>query len=175
LIPVEPFWFFLVLLRASALSLGGQTGVPLLREDLVRAGAMTDAQLITALTIGRLGTGPGGLYIVAIGWIIMGPIGAVLALIAAVLPPLVVLPLSSYLRPRLPQPRVNGLMRGLALTSSGLVGATSVQILAAASGGLAPMWQVALVALGLGAGLTARFHPILVIGVGALIGIALQW
>ncbi len=73
---MDPLWFFFVLLRASFLSLGGQTGVPLLRADLVGGGVMSDVQLIQALTIGRLGTGPGGLYIVAIGYMVMGWAGA---------------------------------------------------------------------------------------------------
>lgn len=171
---MDPLWFFLVMIRASCLSLGGQTGVPLLRDDLVLTGVMTDVQLIQALTIGRLGTGPGGLYIVAIGYIVMGPAGAALALLAAVIPPLLVLPLSGYLRPRLPLPRVNGLLRGLVLASSGLVVAMSVELLSAGSGtsGIAG-WQVALVGAGLLAGLTKRIHPIAIIGVAAIAGILL--
>jgi chromate transporter len=169
---MDPLLFFFVALRASALSLGGQTGVPLLRNDLVTTGAMTDFQLVQALTIGRIGTGPGGLYIVAIGYLVLGWPGAVLALIAAILPPLLVLPISSYLRPRLPQPRVNGLMRGLALTSSGLVASTSVQLLSAATPGRPPeIWQFGLIALGIGTGLTGRLHPLLIIGIGALVGL----
>jgi chromate transporter len=171
---VDPVWLFLVMLRASFLSLGGQTGVPLLRADLVLTGVMTDAQLVQALTIGRLGTGPGGLYIVAIGYLVMGPAGAALALVAAILPPLLVLPLSGYLRPRLPLPRVNGLLRGLVLASSGLVASTSLELLSAGSGG-APLagWQIALVGCGLLAGLTKRLHPIAIIAVAALVGILL--
>ncbi len=171
---MDPLWFFLVLVRASILSLGGQTGVPLLRDDLVRSGVMTDVQLIQALTIGRLGTGPGGLYIVAIGYMVLGWAGAALALLAAVLPPLLVLPLSGYLRPRMPQPRVNGLMRGLALASSGLVASTSVELLATGSGPGGPaIWQLALVGAGVLAGLTGKLHPIAIIGGAAIVGILL--
>ena len=168
---MEASWFFVVLLRASLLSLGGQTGVPLLRNDLVLGGVMSDVQLVQALTIGRLGTGPGGLYIVAIGYIVMGWAGAALALVAAVLPPLLVLPLSGYLRPRLPQPRVNGLMRGLALASSGLVASTSVQLLTASSDVTLPLWKLGLVGLGLLAVLSGRVHPIVIIGLGAVVGV----
>lgn len=163
-------WFFLVLLRASLFSLGGQTGVPLLRSDLVLTGVMTNEQLIRALTIGRLGTGPGGLYVVAIGYIVMGWLGAALALAAAILPPLLVLPLSGYLRPRLHRARINGLMRGLALTSSGLVASTSIQLLFGESG-LVPPWELALVAVGAVAVLSGRVHPILIIAAGAVVGI----
>lgn len=167
---MEGSWFFLVLLRASLFSLGGQTGVPLLRSDLVLSGAMTNDQLVRALTIGRLGTGPGGLYVVAIGYIEMGWLGAALALVAAILPPLLVLPLSGYLRPRLANARINGLMRGLALTSSGLVASTSVQLVVGETG-LVPAWQIGLVVMGLLAVLWGRVHPIAIIGAGALVGV----
>jgi chromate transporter len=168
---MEASYFFAILLRASLFSLGGQTGVPLLRNDLVLGGVMSDVQLVQALTIGRLGTGPGGLYIVAIGYMVMGWAGAVLALIAAVLPPLLVLPLSGYLRPRLPQPRVNGLMRGLALASSGLVASTSVQLLTASPDSTLPLWKLGLVGLGLLAVVSGRVHPIAIIGLGAVVGV----
>jgi chromate transporter len=170
---VDATWLFLVLLRASLFSLGGQTGVPLLNSDLVLGGVMTNDQLVRALTIGRLGTGPGGLYIVAIGYIVLGWLGAFLALVAAILPPLLVLPLAGYLRPRLERPRINGLMRGLALTSSGLVASTSIQLLAGSSTSV-PGWQVALVAIGTLAVLWGRVHPIAIIGVGAGVGVILQ-
>ena len=134
-------WLFLVFLRASFLSLGGQTALPLLRQDLVASGLITDQRIIEALTIGRLGTGPGGLYIIALGYFAMGWLGALAALVATTLPPLLVVPLSAYIRPRLGQARVNGTIRGLALATSGLVIVTSLQLLYAESaGGVPAVW-----------------------------------
>src|ERR1700704_3010549 len=117
---------FVIMLRASLVSLGGQSGLPILRHDLVETGFMTDRQMVQALTVGRLGTGPGGLYVVAGGFMVASWAGAALAL---VLPPLLVFPLSAFLRPRTHTRWVNGLMRGLSLASAGLVGATSLQLL----------------------------------------------
>jgi chromate transport protein ChrA len=169
---VDPLWLFLVFLRASVLSVGGQSGLPLLREDFVRTGVLADVQLIEALTIGRLSTGPGGLYMVAIGYMAASWLGAVLALIAVAAPPLVILPLSAYLRPRLMHRRVNGLVRGLALTTTGLVVATSVDLLAAAGvNGSPQVWQLGLVALGLGLTIQGKFHPALLVGIGAAVGL----
>jgi chromate transporter len=173
---VDPTWLFLVFLRASVLSVGGQSGLPLLRDDFVRSGMMTDVQLIEALTIGRLSTGPGGLYMVAIGYVIGSWLGAALALVALALPPLVILPLSAYLRPRLMHKRVSGLIRGLALTTTGLVIATSIDLLGSAGpegkSGTA-IWQLGLVGLGFAVSARARIHPALLVGVGAAAGLIL--
>lgn len=167
-------WLFLVFLRASLLSVSGQTALPLLRQDLITAGLTTDQRLIEALTIGRLGSGPGGLFVVAIGYFTMGLIGAFAALIATILPPLLVVPLAGYLRPRLGSPRVNGTIRGLALATSGLVVTTSIQLLLAESGGGLPQaWQLAVLAGAGVLGLQGRRHPVWAIAGGALIGVVL--
>jgi chromate transporter len=171
---MDVVWLFLVFLRASFLSLGGQTALPLLRQDLLAAGLTTDQRIIEALTIGRLGTGPGGLYIIALGYFAMGWIGAIAALIATTLPPLLVIPASAVLRPRLEQTRVNGTIRGLALATSGLVIVTSLQLLITESaGGVPALWQIGILAAALAVALHGRRHPIWVIGAAALVGVAI--
>jgi chromate transporter len=165
-------WLFLVFLRASFLSLGGQTALPLLRQDLLAAGLTTDQRIIEALTIGRLGTGPGGLYIIALGYFVMGWLGAIAALVATTLPPLLVVPVSAYLRPRMGQARVNGTVRGLALATSGLVIVTSIQLLVAEAGGGVPAaWQLAILVGALAVALDGRRHPIWILGAAAALGI----
>jgi chromate transporter len=167
---------FVVLLRASLFSLGGQSGLPLLRHDLVETGFLSDRQIIQSLVVGRLGTGPGGLYVVAVGYMVAGWLGAAIALVAIVIPPLLVFPLSAYLRPRTHRRWVNGLIRGLSLASSGLVAATGLQLLGGiAEGGPAP-WQVGLVAVGLLLTLGTKLHPFVAILVGAGVGLLLgRW
>jgi chromate transporter len=172
---VDPASFFLVLLRSSFLSVGGQTALPLIRDGLVPSGAVSDQQIVEALTIGRLSTGPGGLYIVSIGYFAMGWLGAVLALVAGTLPPLVIIPAESFLRRRLESRWMAGLIRGLALGGAGLVIATSLDLLLPSATRSAPaVWQVALVIVGLAAGVRGRVHPAIVIGLGAIVGIALR-
>ena len=171
---MDPVGLFVTFLRASVFSLGGQSGLPLLREDLVRSGALTDLQIIDGLIIGRLSTGPGGLYMVSLGYLAGGWLGGGLALAAIALPPLVILPASSYLRPRLTHRRVNGLIRGLAFTTSGLVVATSLDLLLSTGGERGPeLWQYALVVLGFAVSLEGKRHPILVVLVGAAAGLTL--
>lgn len=171
---MDPVGLFLTFLRASVFSLGGQSGLPLLREDLIRSGVLTDSQIIDGLIIGRLSTGPGGLYMVSLGYLAGGWPGGTLALLAVALPPLVILPAASYLRPRLTHRRVNGLIRGLAFTTSGLVVATSVDLLLATGGGAPPSWwQLGLALFGLLVSLEGKRHPILVVLVGAAVGLVL--
>jgi chromate transporter len=173
---VDPLWLFLVFFRASVLSVGGQSGLPLLRDDFVRSGLMSDVQLIEALTIGRLSTGPGGLYMVAIGYVVGSWVGAALALLAVAIPPLVILPLSAYLRPRLMHKRVSGLIRGLALTTTGLVIATTVDLLGSTGvgeNGSPAIWQLGLVAVGFAVSIQAKLHPALLVGAGAAVGLVL--
>jgi chromate transporter len=171
---VDPVTLFLTFLRASVFSLGGQSGLPLLREDLVRSGAVTDLQIIDGLVIGRLSTGPGGLYMVSIGYLAGGWLGGALALAAIAIPPLVILPASSYLRPRLTHRRVNGLIRGLAFTTSGLVVATSLDLLMSSGGADGPaLWQIALAVVAFAVALDGKRHPIFIVLIGAIVGIAL--
>lgn len=171
---MDPATLFLTFLRASALSLGGQSGLPLLRDDLLRSGALTDSQIIDGLVIGRLSTGPGGLYMVSLGYLAGGALGAGLALLAIALPPLLILPAASWLRPRLANRRVNGLVRGLAFTTSGLVAATSLDLLfgPGSEAGQAA-WQLALAVIGMVLSFNGRIHPALVVGIGAVAGLAL--
>jgi chromate transporter len=172
---VGPFGFFVVVLRASLLSVGGQTGLPLLRDGLVPAGLVTDGQIVEALTIGRLSTGPGGLYVVSLGYLALGWVGAIVGLVAITIPPVLVIPASSFVRTRLDVPWMAGAIKGLALGGSGLVIATSLQLAVTANAGAAPAWwQIALVVLGFAAALEGKRHPALVIAVGALVGILLR-
>lgn len=169
---MEPVWLFLIFLRASLFSLGGQTGLPLLRQDLVGAGFVSDQRIIEALTIGRLGTGPGGLYLIALGYFAMGLVGAIAAGVAMILPPLLVVPFAAFLRPRMRDLRINGAIRGLSLVTSGLVIATGIDLFREQSGGGNPAaWQVLVLALAGAAGLQGRLHPIWIIAGGAGVGL----
>src|SRR5439155_6449046 len=77
----DPISLFLICLRASLLSLGGSTALPALREDL--GGIVSDRQIVESLAIGRLSTGPSGLYVVSLGYFALGFPGAAVALLAA--------------------------------------------------------------------------------------------
>ena len=161
--------------RASMLSLGGMSALPLLRQDLVTTGYVTDQHLVESIAIGRLGTGPGGLYMVSLGYFALGWAGALIALCAVTIPPLAIVPAAALLRRQLLAAWMSGLVRGLTMATSGLV-LTTVVLLIVPSGsnpGATAWWQLGLVALGALIGLEGKRHPALAIGAGSAVGVLL--
>ncbi len=169
---MDPIALFLVLLKDSALGIGGLGSLPLLRQDLVATGLATDAQLVQALAIGRLSTGPTGLWIVSLGYQMAGVSGAAIALVASILPPLLMLPATAVARRWLLSVRFAGLVRGAALATAGLLGATGVSLIVPSS--LMPSWWQVLIGIAATA-LTyqGRLHPAVVIIGGAVLGLLL--
>lgn len=169
---MDPLALFAVLLKDSALALGGLGSLPLLRQDLVSTGLATDSQLVQALAIGRLSTGPNGLWIVSLGYQMAGLLGAAMALVASSLPPLVILPATAVARRWLLSVPFAGLVRGAALATAGLLCATGVSLIVPA-GDVPSWWQVVL---GIAAALLTyqgRVHPAVVVLGGALLGLLL--
>jgi chromate transporter len=162
---------FGVFLKASALSLGGLSSLPLLRADLVVPGIATDDQVVQAIAIGRISTGPNGLYIVSLGYLVGGIVGATMALIAATIPPLVIVPITALARRWLLTTPVAGLVRGVALATAGLLVATGLGIVGA--GGTPALWQLALAAIATVLTYRGILHPAIVIAIGAGVGLAL--
>lgn len=171
---MELLWLFLIFVRASLLSAGGLGSLAILRTDLVSAGLVVDAQLVEALTIGRISPGPTGLFVISIGYFAMGIPGALLALAAALIPPLLVLPIAHVIRPRRSHRRVDGLIRGLVLGTTGLTISISVTLLlATSSAGGPPAWQLLLAAAGAAWGVHGRHHPVLILAAAGVVGVLL--
>jgi chromate transporter len=164
---------FVMFLRAAALSVGGQGALPLLRQDLVATGLLTEPQILEALVIGRIAPGPTGLYVVTLGYFVAGPLGALIALAAASVPPIGMIAVATVLRRRLLAAWAAGIVRGVALSAAGLLIATSFRLLAPDGSILdVPAWQLALAILGVVFGIENRIHPGLILAVGALVGLA---
>lgn len=158
-------------LKASALSLGGLSSLPLLQADLVAPGIATNEQVVQAIAIGRISTGPNGLYIVSLGYLVGGVVGAAMALLAASFPPLVIVPITALARRWLLAPPVAGLVRGVALATAGLLAATGIGIVTAS--GTPSLWQLALAAIAILLTYRGTLHPALVIAIGAAAGVVL--
>jgi chromate transporter len=169
---MEPLALFLVLLKDSALALGGLGSLPMLRQDLVATGVVNDAQLVAALAIGRLSTGPSGLWIVSLGYQIAGPLGAAMALVASSLPPLVILPATAVARRWLLSVPFAGLVRGAALATAGLLCATGVSLIVP-RGDVPSWWQVVIGVAAAALTYQGRLHPAVVVIGGALLGLLL--
>jgi chromate transporter len=167
---MDPVALFLVLLKDSALALGGLGSLPLLRQDLVATGLVSDAQLVQALAIGRLSTGPNGLWVVSLGYQMAGPLGAAMALVASSLPPLVIVPATAVARRWLLSVPFAGLVRGAALATAGLLCATGASLIAPA-GDVPSWWQVVIGVAATVLTYQGRLHPAVVVVGGALLGV----
>jgi len=166
---LEQLELFLIFVRSSALAVGGLASLPLLRADLVPQYA-NDAAIVQALAIGRLGPGPNGLYIVSLGYFVAGWTGALYALVGASLAPLVILPATALARRWLLSHWFGGLVRGVALGTSGLLLATGVSLVNA---GGTQWWQLALVVMTVAVTLNGKLHPAVSIVIGGAVGLAL--
>jgi chromate transport protein ChrA len=102
---------------------------------------------------------------------VAGVVGATMALLAASIPPLVIVPITAVARRWLLTTPVAGLVRGVALATAGLLVATGIGLVTAT--GAPSWWQLALAAIGTVLTYRGTLHPALVIAVGAAAGIAL--
>lgn len=112
---INPVLYFLLFVKASLFSTGGFSNLPSLHQDLIAAGWAVDAQFGTSIAIGQISPGPNGLWVISLGYLTYGYAGAILAVVAITLPPLLVLPVAALYN-RIQQHRwVEGLMRGISL------------------------------------------------------------
>ncbi len=162
--------FFWLLLKASLFSTTGSGNLPILHQDLLARGWATDRQFAEALAIGQISPGPTGLWVISLGYLIDGPRGALLALIAVVVPPLLVLAIAGFYRRAGDHPAMRGFVRGLSLAVAGIFLVVLYGIMRTA--GFEPRsFLLAACALALGA--TRRVPVIGVVQLAALAGIVL--
>ena len=118
---MNPFNFFLVFLKASLFSTGGLGNLPSLHQDLLENGWAGEADFGKAIAVGQITPGPNGLWVISLGYLIYGLPGALLALLAIIIPPFLVLALAAVYRRIEHLQFVRGIMRGLSLAVVGLV------------------------------------------------------
>lgn len=124
--PLIYFWLFL---KASLFSTGGMGNLPSLHADLLARQWATEQQFAESLVIGQVAPGPSGLWVISLGYLTSRWHGAMLALIAIILPPLLVLIVDQLYR-RLKQYRVvEGFVRGLSLAVVGVFGMVLVDLM----------------------------------------------
>jgi chromate transporter len=162
---------FVAVFLASLLGFGGLGSLPVLRGQLSSAGISPDHLLLSSLAVGNISPGPNGLYLIAVGYFVDGYVGAGVATVAVLLPPMLVL-LLDRLRARLIHlRRFRSALRSLGLAV--------VALLATSSGSLA--WTAAHTPLGaamlvVGLGLLLFKVPplvgvVLAVGVGVLVSL----
>lgn len=170
----SPIWMYsahLALLSFAALGGGIAMLMPELQRFLVIDHQwMTNEQFVTAFTIGLASPGPNFLYVVLIGWHLAGVKGALLATFAVMIPPsLVCYGVLRFGQSRV-SPRLQKAMRdGLAPVSAGMMLAFGWVLCSAVD----TNWQAALVTLiTVVVIMRTRLNPVLLVGAGALLGMA---
>lgn len=107
----------------------GPTMLALMQAQLVRdRGVLTQDQLLYAFAIARVTPGQANLYIAAVGYFLFGLPGAVLAIVAVVLPGYTMLPLQRGFDRLGTSPLFKRFTRGLTSATVGVIFATAVQI-----------------------------------------------
>ncbi len=165
---MNPLVYFLIFVKASLFSSGGFGNLPSLHQDLLANGWAHEVDFSKAVAIGQIAPGPNGLWVISLGYLTYGYLGALLALLAITLPPLLVLLFAAVYRRVENHRSVQGLTRGLSLTVFGLL------LTVAASATLAPGidWRGWLIGLGtMILTLTGRVHVIVTLALAALTGL----
>jgi len=136
---------YLLLLKATATSFGGLSSIPVLREDfVVRHHLLTDRELNLAVTAGRAGPGPNGLYVVSVGYLVADMPGACLGWLAMVTPAFLIIPLAHFVGSHAELPRIRGAIRASTVASAGLLAATTLRL---AQGALTDIVLVGIAAM----------------------------
>ncbi|MDB5080115.1 MAG: chromate transporter [Chloroflexi bacterium] len=165
-----PLEIFLTFLKASLFSTGGLGSLPSLHQDLTTNNIATDQDFGQAIAISQVSPGPTGLWVVALGYLTYGFLGAVLALVAVTIPPFLVLALSAGYSRIEHRPLVQGIIRGVSLAVVGLLLVVVWSVLS----GPAIGWRGVAIALGAFAlAYAARVNIVIVLALAALSGFIL--
>ena len=159
------FWLFL---KASLFSTGGMGNLPSLHADLPAHGWATERQFGEALTIGNISPGPTGLWVISLSYLTGGIRGSLLALLAILLPPLLILGVERLYRRVQHHPAVEGFVQGLGLAVVGifLVALWGIFQSAGITGR-----SLTLLAAALGLMLSRRVPVVGIVGLAALAGV----
>lgn len=159
------FWLFL---KASLFSTGGMGSLPSLHADLLARRWASQRQFAEALTIGQLSPGPNGLWVVSLGYLSGGFRGSLLALLAILLPPLLIVAIERGYRRVESHPAADGFVSGLSLAVAGVFAVALLGILRSA--GFSP--RTGLLAAGaIALALTKRVPLFGILGLAGIVGI----
>ena len=162
--------FFWLMFKAALVSTSGTGNLPIVHQDLLARGWATDRQFAESLAIGQISPGPSGLWVISLGYLVDGPRGAALTLLAISLPPLLVLLIHGLYSRYGEHPATQGFVRGLSLAVAGIFLVVLTNIMNSA-GWTLTNGLIVLGAIALGA--TRRVPVLLVLSLAALAGIAL--
>lgn len=141
------FW---LLLKAALFSTSGTGNLPILHDDLLARGWATEHDFAEALAIGQITPGPTGLWVISLGYLLDGPRGSFLALVASAIPPVAALGVHALYNRYGAHPATQGFVRGLTLAVAGIFAIVLLHIMQGAGIDIRSV-GIALCALALGA------------------------
>lgn len=167
---MDTLTLFWILLKGSLFSTGGTGNLPILFDELIARGWATEQMFAESLAIGQLTPGPTGLWVISLGYLVNGVVGALLATLAVAIPPLSILVILQLYNRAGEHPAVEGFVRGLGLAVVGIF----LVVLVGIFRGTSADWRSVVIALAaLGLALTNRFPVLVILGLAGLAGILL--
>lgn len=164
---INPLIFFLLFLKASLFSTGGFSNLPSLHQDLIANGWAVEADFGQSIAIGQISPGPNGLWVISMGYLTYGYVGAVLALIAITIPALLVLVVSAGYTRIEHRASVQGAMYGVSLAVVGLLLTVVLTILRQPG----VDWKGLLIAAGaFGLAFTRKVNILIILSLAGLVG-----
>ena len=159
---------YFTMLKATVLSLNGQSSLPIVREDfVVNRKVLTDRQLNAAVTVAQSSPGPMGGYVVSVGYFVRGVPGALVCWLALITPAAFVVPILRFAAKRIHDPRVQSSLDAIVIAGSGLVVSTAFPM-AVESGVLRGAFPAAIAAVSFGLVTFTRVPTVAVILLGGL-------
>src|SRR6266849_3659036 len=164
---INPLIYFLLFLKASLFSTGGFSNLPSLHQDLTGNGWAKESVFGQSIAIGQISPGPNGLWVISLGYLTYGYLGAFLALIAITIPALLVLVISAGYTRIEHKTWVQGAMYGVSLAVVGLL-LTVVWTILRHPG---IDWKGLLIAVGaFGLASSHKVHILIILGLAGLAG-----
>lgn len=168
---VDWWTVFWLAAKAALFSTNGVTNLPSLREDMLARGWATDRDFAEAFAVGQIAPGPNGLWVVSLGYLMGGWLGAAVAMLASLPPPALVLAVERIYQRYGRHPAMIGFIQGLSLAVVGAQAVVLSRLLIA--NGLDPLSL--LVAAGAGTlAVTRRLPIIAILALAATVGVAMQ-
>jgi chromate transporter len=161
----------LVFLKASFLSSGGLQALPILQEDLInQRQVLSHSDFAASVAIGRITPGPNGLFVITIGYYLLGIAGTVAGIIGLSVPPFLAIGLVHAHRKIAHLRWVHGLTRGIGASSVGLLTALGFSF----TGPLMPQpASIAILVVALAVLVIAKSDALPILAAGAIAGLVL--
>ena len=162
------FWLFF---KASLFSTGGMGNLPSLHSDLLPRHWATESDFGEALAVGQLSPGPNGLWVISFGYLTAGLRGALLALVAIIIPPFLILAVDRLYRRVQHHSAVEGFVRGLGLA---VVGVFVVVLIRLLHGSPPRIGTAVIVAASFALGTWGRIPVVIILLLAGVVGVVFR-